>query len=68
MHIHTKMLECYNFRKVLPDNIRSNTEKLVAQQRAAYDKIGSIPLTDVSYANVIKVNCSFLLMDLEMYL
>ncbi|RXG59754.1 Thimet oligopeptidase, partial [Armadillidium vulgare] len=51
---YSRMLEIFNFRKLTPVDIEKNTEKLILEQRTAYDAIGAVPLEDVSYDKVIK--------------
>lgn len=45
----------YDFRKITPEYIEKETDALIDKQRAVYDTVGSLPLDQVTYDNVIKV-------------
>ncbi|KAK8402429.1 hypothetical protein O3P69_000679 [Scylla paramamosain] len=44
----------FDFRKITPEDIEKQTDALIAKQRSAYNSVGSLPLTRVTYENVIK--------------
>lgn len=45
----------FDFRKITPEELDKQTDALIAKQRAAYNSVGSLPLDQVKYDNVIKV-------------
>lgn len=45
----------FDFRKITPEDIDKQTDALIAKQRSAYNSVGSLPLGQVTYENVIKV-------------
>lgn len=45
----------YDFRKITPEYIEKETDALINKQRAVFDTVGSLPLDQVTYDNVIKV-------------
>lgn len=44
----------FDFRKITPEDIEKQTDALIAKQRSAYNRVGSLPLVQVTYENVIK--------------
>ncbi|XP_045134136.1 thimet oligopeptidase-like [Portunus trituberculatus] len=44
----------FDFRKITPEDIEKQTDALIAKQRSAYNSVGSLSLTQVTYENVIK--------------